>query len=865
MNAADIREAFLAFFEKKDHKRVKSAALVPQNDPTLFFVNAGMVPFKDIFTGEEGRPAPRATSSQKCMRVSGKHNDLENVGHTPRHHTFFEMLGNFSFGDYFKKEAIAYAWEFLTKTMGLDPNRMIVTVFREDDEAEKLWCAHVPKERIFRLDEKDNFWSMGEIGPCGPCSEILWDFESGPVTKELLDTNRFMEIWNLVFMQFNRVSDGTMTPLEKPSIDTGMGLERLTAVMQGVRSNWETDLFVPLIAAIAEKTGQTPGSSDEVDVALRVIADHLRGMVFLIGDGVIPSNEGRGYVLRRIMRRAIRYGKRLGQDAPFLSGLAGVVIESMARAYPMLATHEHFITKVISAEEERFHVTLDRGLKLLQEEMARAKGKLISGEVAFRLYDTFGFPLDVTQLIAAESGFAVDEAGFVQQMESQRERARASWKGSGEEAVGGIYRDLIAEGVTSEFVGYARNDAESEVLVLVRDGKRVAEAGAGETIQLIAERTPFYGESGGQIGDTGVIVGDGVEVEVVDTKRPMPELIVHEARVKRGRIAEGMKATLAIDAERRGRICCNHTSTHLLHHALREALGEHVKQAGSFVSPERFRFDFSHFQAMTPEEIREVEAKVNYAIRQNYPVLTYELTYDEAVERGALAFFGEKYGERVRMLDIAGFSRELCGGTHVSATGEIGMMRIVGESSVAAGVRRIEAVTARGAEKYIDGLENERAEVAKRLKTSPHEIADRVRRLQDQMAQLERDLKKARAGAADAEDLLSQARDMGGVKVLTARIDAPDRKTLGEWAEKYRDKLGNAVVLLASVIDEKVVLIAAVSKALTPKINAGTIVREASTIVGGKGGGRPDFAQGGGTDPDKIDAALKSVETAIKT
>ncbi len=865
MKAHEIREGFLKYFEKNGHTRVKSSSLVPANDPTLFFTNAGMVQFKEVFTGEESRSYTRACSSQKCMRVSGKHNDLENVGHTPRHHTFFEMLGNFSFGDYFKGEAIEFAWELLTKVYGLDEKRMIVTVFRDDDEAAKLWQRFVRKDRIYRMGEEDNFWAMGDTGPCGPCSEVLWDFGSGPVKAEEFDSDRYMEIWNLVFMQFNRTAQGKLAKLDAPSIDTGMGLERLAAVMEGVKSNWETDLFRPIIAEAAKVTGVKAGSSPGADVALRVIADHLRGSVFLIGDGVIPSNEGRGYVLRRILRRAVRYGKRIGRDEPFLSKLVGVVIDEMGGAYPELATHEHFIVKVIGAEEERFYATLDKGLDLLMTEAKRAKGA-ISGEVAFKLYDTFGFPLDVTQIIARDEGLKVDVEGFSKLMEEQRERARASWKGSGEEAVSDIYRDLAGQGISSSFVGYTKESEETEISAIISGGQRVKEARAGDEVEFVTKATPFYGQSGGQVGDTGVAIAEGIELEVTDAKRPLENLTVHVAKVVRGAIKEGKKITMAIDSERRDRIRCNHTATHLLHRALREVLGEHVKQAGSYVAPDRFRFDFSHFQAMTPQEIREVERRVNAAIRKNYPVLTYELSYDEAVQHGALAFFGEKYGERVRIIDIAGFSKELCGGTHVHAAGDIGMMKIISESSVAAGVRRIEAVTGSGVEKYVDGLLRQRDEIAKALRAQPAELAEKAQRLVEQLQSLERDLRKARSQGAGAgiDDLMAGVKDVGGVKLIAARVEAPDRQVLGEWAERLRDRLGEGVCVLASELEGKVTIIAAVSKSLAPKVRAGDLVKRASEIVGGKGGGRPDFAQGGGTDASKIEEALASVEESLK-
>ena len=866
MKSSELREKFLNFFEQRSHTRVRSSSLVPTNDPTLFFTNAGMVQFKDLFLGNEKRNYNRATSSQKCMRVSGKHNDLENVGHTPRHHTFFEMLGNFSFGDYFKEDAIAFAWEFLTKTLGLSADRMWITVFENDDEAEKLWGKHVPKERIFRLGEKDNFWAMGDTGPCGPCSEIAWDFGSGPVKKEDLESDRFMEIWNLVFMQFDRDAKGKMTPLAKPSIDTGMGLERLAAVIQGKRSNWETDLFTSLISKIAEVTKRKQGVSADDDIALRVIADHIRGSTFLIADGVTPSNEGRGYVLRRIMRRAIRYGKKLGQDTPFFSKIAHVVVDEMGSAYPELVQHQPFIEKVIAAEEERFFATLDKGLEILEscfKELKKKGQKIIPGDVAFKLYDTYGFPKDLTQIIAQEQGFQIDSDGFEHLMENQREKARASWKGTGEEKVVPIYRELVSGGIKSEFLGYTQESVDAKVLAILKDGKRIKEANAGETVQIVADKTPFYGESGGQVGDTGLIVGQGVETEVIDTKKPVPEIISHVCTIKKGSVREGDELTFAIDSERRQDIRCNHTATHLLHRALREILGEHVKQAGSLVEAQRLRFDFSHFQAMTSEEITEVERHVNEAIRKNYQVVTREISYDEAIKEGALAFFGEKYGDSVRMLDIFGFSRELCGGTHVKATGEIGMLKILTESSVAAGVRRIEAVTGSGAQVYVESLERERTEIAKLLKASPSDLALKVTRLLEQLSKLEKDLKQARNHSTHAKDLMEDVREVSGVQVIAAKVEAHNRQMLSELAEKYRDKLQSGVVVLGSVIDDKVVLVAVVSKDLTLRIHAGKIVQALSEVVGGKGGGRPDFAQGGGTDCAKLDEALKKVYEMI--
>ncbi len=866
MKSSELREKFLSFFEKNGHARVKSSSLVPANDPTLFFTNAGMVQFKDVFLGLEKRDCKRATTSQKCMRVSGKHNDLENVGHTPRHHTFFEMLGNFSFGDYFKEGAIEFAWDFLTKTIGLKKERMYVTVFENDDEAEKLWLKHVSKDRIYRLGEKDNFWAMGDTGPCGPCSEILWDFGSGPVKKEDFDSDRFMEIWNLVFMQFNRDEKGKMTPLAKPCIDTGMGLERLAAVVEGKRSNWETDLFAPIISKIESVTKHKQGVSADDDVALRVIADHIRGSAFLIADGVTPSNEGRGYVLRRIMRRAIRYGKKLGQDAPFFSKIAHVVVDEMGGAYPELVQHQHFIEKVISAEEERFYQTLDKGLEILQASFGEhKKTKILPGNVVFKLYDTYGFPRDLTEIISAEQGFKIDSDGFEKLMDEQRERARASWKGTGEEKVSAIYKDLVSSGVKTAFLGYKQESAEGKIVAIFKKDKRVSDAAGGDTVEIVADRTPFYGESGGQVGDVGLAVREGVEIEIKDTKKPVPELIVHHGVVKKGKLREGDVLTFAIDSDRRQDIRCNHTATHLLHKALREVLGEHVKQSGSLVEPDRFRFDFSHFQAMTPEELSEVERLVNESIRHNYQVITHELSYDEAVAQGALAFFGEKYGENVRMIDVSGFSRELCGGTHVKATGEIGMLKIISESSVAAGVRRIEGVTGSGAQQYVEDLELEREEIAKVIKVQPSELLEKVKRLADQVSKLEKDLKQARSGSSGAgKDLMDKVCNIEGISVLAADVNAPDRQILGEWAENYRDRIKSGVVVMGSVIDDKVALVAVVSKDLTSKVHAGKIVQKLSESVGGKGGGRPDFAQGGGTDTSKYKEVINNIHEFIR-
>lgn len=858
MKAKDIRERFLKYFEENGHKRLPSSPLVPQNDPTLFFTNAGMVQFKDTFLGLEKRGYKRATTSQKCMRVSGKHNDLEQVGLTQRHHTFFEMLGNFSFGDYFKKEAIAFGWEFLTKTVGIPADRLCVTVFEDDDEAERLWLKHVTKDRIFRLGEKDNFWAMGETGPCGPCSEIHFDKNpSGKVTKKDLESDRFMEVWNLVFMQFERGADGKKKPLAKPSIDTGMGLERLAAVMQGVEGNYETDLFAPIIARIEQVTGRKYGKryiNSPTDFSIRVIADHIRATSFLIGDGVQPSNEGRGYVLRRIIRRVIRHGKLLGQEKPFFAPIAHVVIDEMGSAYPELIQHRAFIEKVITNEEERFYQTLSTGLDILNcafEDLKKKNQKVLPGDVVFKLYDTYGFPKDLTTDIALENGVTIDDAGFEKLMGEQREKARSAWKGSGEENVDAAYKELQKNEVETKFVGYEKETCEAKVLAVMGEGKN---------IKFVTDKTPFYGESGGQIGDTGVAVADGIEITITNTKKPLPNVIIHEGIAESGALKIGQKITLAVDSEKRADIKRNHTATHLLHKALRSTLGEHVKQAGSYVSPDRLRFDFSHFQALTEGELQEIEHDVNEHIRKNLPVKVTELSYDEAVKRGALAFFGEKYGANVRLVEAEGYSMELCGGTHVSQTGDIGMIKIIGESSVAAGVRRIEAVTGRGVEEYFGNIEKQLKSVAQELKVGVNDVPARISKLVDRVRQLEKEIEKSQTSKSDAD-----IEEICGVKTIISRTECPNVNIMRSLSDQYKQKVGSGVVILAAVINEKVSIIVSVTSDLTSKFKAGEIVKKLSTIVSGTGGGRPDMAQGGGTDISKIDDLIKEAKDLIKS
>ncbi len=858
MKSSELREKFLKYFEEKGHKRLASSSLVPANDPTLFFVNAGMVQFKDTFLGTEKRDYKRATTSQKCMRVSGKHNDLEQVGLTPRHHTFFEMLGNFSFGDYFKKDAIAYGWEFLTKVIGIPKDRLYITVFDDDDEAEKLWLAHVSKDRIFRMGEKDNFWSMGDTGPCGPCSEIHYDkAPTGSVTKKDLESDRFMEIWNLVFMQFDRDGKGGMKPLAKPSIDTGMGLERLAAVVEGTPGNYETDLFMPIISKIEEITGKKYGRSydhsSKSDFSIRVIADHIRAAVFLVGDGVQPSNEGRGYVLRRIIRRAIRHGKLLGKEGHFFSPIAHVVIDEMGVAYPELIQHRAFIEKVISHEEERFIQTLDNGLAMLDDAFAKLKKdgkKTIPGDIVFKLYDTYGFPKDLTADIASEHSMKLDDEGFEKLMTGQREKARAAWKGSGEEKVESVYKELQQKGIKSKFVGYEKETCEAKVIAVIPSGKNV---------KFVTDETPFYGESGGQVGDTGVAVADGLEITITNTTKPIAGIFVHEGVLESGELKVGQKITLAVDSERRADIKRNHTATHLLHKALRETLGEHVKQAGSYVGPERMRFDFSHFQALTAEEAAEVEGSVNDAIRKNFAVSVNEMGHDEAVKKGALAFFGEKYGSVVRLVEVEGFSMELCGGTHVSRTGDIGMMKILSESSVAAGVRRIEAVTGAGVETYINDMEKQICAITGELKVGMAEAPARVKKLNERIKQLEKQLEKG-AKSTNADIKIDE---VNGVKFIAAKVEAPSVPALRELSDQYKQKIGTGIVVLAAIIDEKISLTVCVTSDLTSKYNAGNIMKELSKITGGTGGGRPDMAQGGGGDLAKLDDLLASLKTFI--
>ncbi len=874
MTSDEIRRAFLSYFEERRHKVVRSSSLVPKNDPTLLFTNAGMVQFKGVFLTEETRDYQRAVTSQKCVRAGGKHNDLENVGKTARHHTFFEMLGNFSFGDYFKKEAIEMGWDLLIHQWGLPPDKIWITIYFEDDEAFELWRKiGIPAERIVRMGEKDNFWAMGETGPCGPCSEIVIDQGEGVGCGRAdcgvgCDCDRFLELWNLVFMQFNRDSEGRLHPLAKPCIDTGMGLERISAILQGVRSNFETDLFIPIIKEIEAISSVPYGRNPQSDISMRVIADHSRAATFLINDGVLPSNEGRGYVLRRIMRRAMRHGKMLGINVPFLHQTSSKVVDLMKDAYPELRESQDFVSKVIQNEEERFSETLDSGLKILREEMDRLQKeerKVLSGEVAFRLYDTFGFPLDLTADILQEEGMSFDEEGFRVQMEEQRQKSKQAWQGIGEGKAKEIYRRLVGEGVQTNFIGYEETQSDSKILRLIKGDEVVPFAIEGDEVEVITEKSPFYGETGGQVGDRGLIFHEDFSLEVENTLRPTGELIVHQGRVKRGVVKGGMEATLRVDLNRRKATALNHTATHLLQAVLREILGDHVHQAGSLVSPDRLRFDFTHFAAIEEEELERIEAQVNQKIRENLKVETKIMLLEEALQTRAMALFGEKYGDKVRVVKVADFSIELCGGTHTSRTGDIGLFKIVNETGVAAGVRRIEALTGEGAYQFVKEEERELRKVAFSLKSTPEEISSKVERLLQRQRELEREIQSFQDKISHQEilDLLHFVREVKGVKLLSAKVDGKDPKRLREFVDQLKAKIGSGIILLGSQSQEKVSLIMGVTADLTHRFNANDLIKKIAIHVGGTGGGRPDFAQAGGTDSKKLDEALKAIDDLI--
>ncbi len=869
MSASDVRRAFLEFFRQRGHTVVGSSSLVPGNDPTLLFTNAGMVQFKDLFLGKERRDYVRAVSSQRCVRAGGKHNDLENVGYTARHHTFFEMLGNFSFGDYFKRDAIRFAWEFVTGTLGLDPSRLWVTVFRDDDEAADIWINEmgVSPERLSRLGESSNFWAMGDTGPCGPCSEIFYDhgahIPGGPPGSPDEDGDRYVEVWNLVFMQFERAADGTLTPLPKPAVDTGAGLERLSAVMQGVQNNYDIDLFRGLMQAAAALAGTT----DLSNPSLRVIADHIRACTFLILDGVLPSNEGRGYVLRRIIRRAIRHGHKLGIQGAFFHKLVAALEQQMGDAYPELTQGRELATRVLAQEEERFAETLTTGMALLGtaiEQLERAGGKLIDGGTVFRLYDTYGFPADLTGDVARERGLAIDQTGFEAAMAAQRERARAASR-FGVDLRAGTQLDL-----RSAFCGYDSTRGEARVTALLRGGDRVAELQPGEAGEVVLEATPFYAESGGQVGDAGELLADGLRFIVDDTqKRGTGGAHSHIGRLDAGSLPlrEGMLLAAFVDTSRRGATAANHSATHLLHAALREVLGTHVQQKGSLVAPDRLRFDFAHFQALSAEELRRIERIVNAQVRANAAAETREMDYDAAVAGGAMALFGEKYESKVRVLRIGDYSTELCGGTHVARAGDIGLFKILSEGGVAAGVRRIEAVTAQGALEAAEANEALVREVAGLVRGNPPEIAAKVRDALERIRQLEKENRSLRDKLASGQgtDLAASAVDIAGAKVLATIVEGADSGALRNAVDQLKERLKSAVIVLASVdAGGKVLLVAGVTADLVGKVKAGEVVGNVASQVGGRGGGRPDFAQAGGTDAAALGAALASVAGLVR-
>ncbi len=877
ITANEIRTKFLEYFQSKGHQVVTSSSLIPNDDPTLLFTNAGMVQFKKTFLGQEKRDYVRATTAQKCLRVGGKHNDLENVGRTARHHTFFEMLGNFSFGNYFKKDAIRFAWGFITEELKLPKDKLYITIYRDDDEAYDLWQAEagVPADRIFRLGEKDNFWSMGDTGPCGPCTEIHVDqgehMTCGPDCGiGTCDCDRFLEIWNLVFMQYDQAADGRRTSLPNPSIDTGMGLERIAAVCQGVNSNYDTDLFQAIIGYTADLAGvKYRQQGEETDTALRVIADHSRAIAFMIADGILPSNDGRGYVLRRLIRRAYRFGRLLGLTGTYLHKTAFKITDIMGEHYPELRDNADFMVRVVTEEEERFNKTLDKGLAMLEDELAAltsAGSSQVSGETAFRLYDTYGFPLDIVNDVAEKRGFVVDEAGFRQHMLEQKQRAKAAWKGGGKETLAARFQSLLEEGMRSEFTGYEQLSCEARIAVLMdADADMVESLPAGAKGYIVTNRTPFYGESGGQTGDMGSIASETGKASVLNTVKPSPDLTVHEVQVSEGGILQDQAVSLTVLEDGRLASARNHTCTHLLHAALRRTLGDHVKQSGSLVGPDRLRFDFTHITALTPDEIIAIERDVNRAIMADTPLNTALMEYDQAVSMGAMALFGEKYTATVRVVSIGDESVELCGGTHLRSTGQAGSFFIVSESGVASGIRRIEAVTGWNALALAMDQRAELHDVAGLVKGKPGQIATRVQALQQEIRTLRKDMERMAAKAASGQggDLMDGVTEIHGVKLLAAKVDAPNVNALRTLMDDVRSKLGSGVACLAMEEDGKVTLLVAVTKDLTDRFKAGALVGAIAPEVGGKGGGRPDMAQAGGNIPAGLDAAFAKLRELL--
>ena len=863
MKSAEIREAFLRFFEQQGHTRVASSSLIPGNDPTLLFTNAGMNQFKDCFLGQEKRAYTRAVSSQNCVRAGGKHNDLENVGYTARHHTFFEMLGNFSFGDYFKRDAITFAWTFLTsdKWLNLPKEKLWVTVYATDDEAYDIWTKEVgvPAERMVRIGDNkgapyasDNFWTMGDTGPCGPCTEIFYDHGAdiwgGPPGSPEEDGDRYIEIWNNVFMQFNRTADGVLHPLPAPSVDTGMGLERISAVLQHVHSNYEIDLFQSLLSASAQAIGCT----NDNQASLKVVADHIRSCGFLIADGVLPSNEGRGYVLRRIIRRACRHGNKLGAKGSFFYQIVAALVAEMGEAFPELKSQQAHIERVLKAEEEQFAKTLEQGLKILEQDLAELKGSVVPGDVVFKLYDTYGFPMDLTGDIARERSLTLDEAGFEREMEAQRVRARSA------SSFGMDYNSLVKVDVATEFTGYSATSGSAKVVALYKEGQSVDVLNEGEEGVVVLDQTPFYAESGGQVGDCGYLKAAAGRFEVRDTTKTGGAFL-HHGVLAQGSLLVGAQVDAQVAADVRHVTSLNHSATHLLHAALRQVLGEHVQQKGSLVDSQRLRFDFSHFEAIKPEQLKALEDIVNAEIRKNSAVETEETDIDTAKKKGAMALFGEKYGDNVRVLSMGGdFSVELCGGIHANRTGDIGLLKITSEGGVASGVRRIEAVTGAAALAYLNAAEEQLKEAANLIKGSRDNLIDKLSAVLERNRLLEKQLEQLQAKAASAagDDLSASALDVKGVKVLAVRLDGQDGKALLALVDQLKNKLGRAVILLGSVHEEKVVLVAGVTKDLTGQLKAGDLMKQAAAAVGGKGGGRPDMAQGGGIDAAQLDAAL---------
>lgn len=874
MTGSEIRELFLKYFEDNNHTVVRSSSLIPKSDPTLLFTNAGMVQFKDVFLGLEKRSYNRATSSQKCVRAGGKHNDLENVGHTARHHTFFEMLGNFSFGDYFKREAIEFGWKLMTEVYKLPVEKLWVTVFEEDDEALELWqkVIGLPEDRVLRLGEKDNFWSMGDTGPCGPCSEILIDqgeeFSCGKKSCAVgCECDRYLELWNLVFMQYDRDSSGKMTPLPNPSIDTGMGLERITAVLQGVKSNYETDLLRGVISNVEEISGKVYGEDANSDVSMRVVADHARAVTFLISDGVFPSNEGRGYVLRRILRRAVRHAKMLGIEEPCLYKITNRVKEIMEDAYPELEERIDFVAEVVKNEEERFFETIDRGLDLLKAEIDKHDGeKVLPGDVVFKLYDTFGFPVDLTEDIAGEAGLTLDHAGFEKEMEQQRTKSRKAWKGDTEGELEPLYKEFVSSGLAVNFTGYGRTVDTGRITAIIKDGLLVDNVKEGDEVDLISDKTPFYGESGGQLGDRGVIEAEKGIAEVIDTKKPLPTIIVHHAVIKKGTLWVGDKVKLKVNEKFRYGIETHHSTTHILHAVLREVLGTHVGQAGSLVAPGRLRFDFTHHSSIDDKDLRKVEDIINERIRwDDEVVIETDVPYDDAIKKGSMAFFEEKYGDYVRVVSIGDYSVELCGGTHLDTSGEAGLFKIVSEGASSAGVRRIDALAGESAWDFMRGKEDTLAQASNILRVSESDFISRLKRLvkENESVKAELDSYKNKALSERAGDLMDNIKEVNGTKVLSAEISGADATQLRRVWDDVRSKLDSGIAVLGSRDNGRAFILVGVTKDLTKKYHSGNMVKVLAPIIGGKGGGKPDLAQAGGNNPEKLDEALNKVYDII--